>query len=86
MTMLMSSESNEQTCVVIKGPERTGSEEPRDVPFEENLKPVDEDEDGVPEATPISQERLEPVIINIFPKIKSLRFHSPSCYETKVSK
>ena len=54
------------------------SQEISDTPLEEDFESIDEDEQDIPESTPISDIRLEAIIIHIFLEVKSLGKHSPS--------
>jgi hypothetical protein len=56
----------------------TGSQEVRDIPCEEHFESMNEDEQDIPENTPVSNIWLEAVVIDILFQIKSLGKHSPS--------
>ena len=56
----------------------TGSQEIRDIPFEEDFESVDEDKHDIPESAPVCDVRLEAIVIGVLFEVKSLDKHSPA--------
>ena len=53
--------------------------------MEEDFESVNEDEQGIPESTPVSEIWLEAVVIGILFRVKSLGKHSPSDDKLKTA-